>query len=344
MNNQDVIIRQSGPVGHITLNRPQALHALNTIMCAQISHALSDWKINNEVKLIVIDHAEGTRGFCAGGDIKPMAESGQGDGVDVRVFFETEYRMNVQLFEYPKPVVTFIDGITMGGGVGLSVHGSHSIATENTVFAMPETGIGLFPDVGGGWFLPRLGGGLGQWLGLTGARLKGADVAAAGIATHYVEEKVLAAVKDMVMLGDIETLEAMEWEAYGSFVKQLETITKCFDKETVEDVFAALEEDGSEWALKQLSIMRTKCPFSLKVTLRQMIEGEKLTNFRETMLMEFRLANRAVRRADFAEGVRAVVIDKDNAPQWNPATLADVDEIELDEMFAPLKSGDLTFI
>lgn len=344
MSTQEVIIRCSGTVGHITLNRPAALHALNTQMCQEISNALAEWKNNDSVKLVVIDHAEGTRGFCAGGDIKPMAVSGQGDGLEVRTFFETEYRMNVQLFEYPKPVITFIDGITMGGGVGLSVHGSHSIATENTVFAMPETSIGLFPDVGGGWFLPRLGAGLGQWLGLTGARLKGPDVAAAGIATHFVEEKVLNAIKDMVMLGELDVLEAMEWDAYGSFVKHVEKITKCFDKESVEDIFAALEEDASEWALKQLDILKTKCPFSLKVTLRQMIEGGKLENFRDTMAMEFRLANRSVRRNDFAEGVRAVVIDKDNKPEWVPASIEDVKEDEIDKMFAPLEEGELSFL
>ncbi|MFC7290210.1 enoyl-CoA hydratase/isomerase family protein [Hirschia litorea] len=340
----DVIAKISGPVGHITLNRAKALHALNTQMCADISKALLDWRSNDSVKIIVIDHAEDTRGFCAGGDIKPMAISGQGDGVEVRKFFETEYRMNVQLFEYPKPVVTFMDGLTMGGGVGLSIHGSHSIATENTVFAMPETGIGLFPDVGGGWFLPRLGGGLGQWLGLTGARLKGGDVAAAGIATHFVESKVLPAIKEMVLLGDLEVLEAMEWEEYGSFIKQIDIINACFEKDTVEEIFQALEDNGSEWALKQLSIMKTKCPFSMKVTHRQLIEGGKLETFKDVMAMEFRLANRSVARPDFAEGVRAVVVDKDNAPKWEPAELSGVSETDLEAMFAPLERGELTFL
>ncbi|WP_018996686.1 enoyl-CoA hydratase/isomerase family protein [Hirschia maritima] len=344
MSNSEVVTRQSGVVGHITLNRPKALHALNTAMCAEISATLAEWKDNSDIKLVVIDHAEGTRGFCAGGDIKPMAVSGRGDGVEVRKFFETEYRMNVQLFEFPKPVVSFIDGITMGGGVGLSAHGSHTIATENTVFAMPETGIGLFPDVGGGWFLPRLGAGLGEWLGLTGARLKGADVAAAGIATHYVEESVLAAIKESVMGGELDLLEAMEWDEYGSFKKHLNTINKCFDKTSVEEIFSALEEDCSEWALKQLSIMKSKCPFSMKVTLRQLNEGGKLESFRDVMAMEFRLANRSVRRADFAEGVRAVVIDKDNKPKWSPASLEEIDEADLEKMFSPLEEGELSFV
>ncbi len=340
----DVVANISGPVGRITLNRPKALHALNTQMCTHISNALAEWRSNDSVKLVVIDHAECTRGFCAGGDIKPMAVSGQGDGIEVRHFFETEYRMNVQLFEYPKPVVTFMDGLTMGGGVGLSIHGSHSIATENTVFAMPETGIGLFPDVGGGWFLPRLGGGLGQWLGLTGARLKGGDVAAAGIATHFVESNVLPTIKEMVLRGDLDILEAMEWEEYGSFIKQIDVINSCFEKDSVEEIFQALEENSSEWALQQLSIMKAKCPFSMKVTHRQLKEGAKLSTFRDVMAMEFRLANRSVKRHDFAEGVRAVVIDKDNAPEWQPANLSEVKGSDLDAMFAPLESGELTFL
>lgn len=341
---QETIIRVSGPVGQITLNRPSALHALNAQMCLDILDALSSWKNDDSIKLVVIDHAEETRGFCAGGDIKSMSISGQQDGEAARQFFEAEYRMNVMLFEYPKPVVSFIDGVTMGGGVGLTVHGSHAIATEKTLFAMPETGIGLFPDVGGSWFLSRLGAGLGQWLGLTGARLKGGDVAAAGIATHFVESKVLPAIKDMVMLGDLEILEAMEWEAYGSFVKHIDVITKCFDKETVEEVFAALEEEGGDWAQEQLIILKSKCPFSLKVTMRQLQEGLKHENFRETMAMEYRVANRLVRRSDFHEGVRAVVIDKDNAPQWVPDNLGDVSSSDVEAIFAPLEKGELTFL
>ncbi|CAN0599900.1 unnamed protein product, partial [Laminaria digitata] len=169
--------------GRVTLTRPKALHALNAPMCDTILAALERWAADPTVHLVMIDHEEETRGFCAGGDIRMLADSGAGDASEARAFFNVEYRMNAALKTFPKPVLAIMDGVTMGGGVGLSVHGSHRVATERTLFAMPETGIGLFPDVGGGWFLPRLSGYLGTWLALTGARLKGADVAAARVAT-----------------------------------------------------------------------------------------------------------------------------------------------------------------
>lgn len=194
----DVTIYRQGVAGRITLNRPQALHALNEEMCLAMDAALKQWAGDDEVELVVVDHAEGTRGFCAGGDIRMLAESGTGDGSAASAFFRAEYRLNTRIKNYAKPYVAFMDGVTMGGGVGISVHGSHRVATERTTFAMPETGIGLFPDVGGGWFLPRLGPPLGMWLALTGERLKGGDVCAAGVATNFVESSVLAAVKDQV--------------------------------------------------------------------------------------------------------------------------------------------------
>ncbi|HEX5005925.1 MAG TPA: enoyl-CoA hydratase/isomerase family protein [Hyphomonadaceae bacterium] len=339
----DVIIHRQGAAGRITLNRPQALHALNEEMCLAMDAALKLWEDDAEVELVVVDHAPGTRGFCAGGDIRMLAESGAADGSAAQAFFRAEYRLNTRIKNYPKPYVAFLDGVTMGGGVGISVHGSHRVATERTTFAMPETGIGLFPDVGGGWFLPRLGPPLGMWLALTGERLKGADVCAAGVATHYVESKVLDVVKNAVCEGQLDMLNAMDWDEAGSFDKHLEVIERCFWKETVEDIFAALEAEKGDWAKAQLATIKTKSPQTLKVAHRQLRRGLDMKSFEDNMRMEFRIACRVVHRHDFQEGVRAVIVEKDNKPNWNPATLSGVTNEMLNEIFAPLGEGELTF-
>lgn len=361
-----VIIRREAAAGRITLNRPQALHALNEEMCLAMDAALKDWERDPAVELVVVDHAEGTRGFCAGGDIRMLAESGAGDSSAAKAFFRAEYRLNARIYNYPKPYVAFMDGVTMGGGVGISVHGTHRVATERTTFAMPETGIGLFPDVGGGWFLPRLhaehghddddpmyqgghvGSALGMWLALTGERLKGGDVAAAGVATHYVESSVLNAVKKSVLGGDLAMLEAMDWDERGSFQKHADVIERCFSKPSVEAIVAALEEATShpqsgDWAKAQLATLKTKSPQTLKVAHRQLTLGAQMQTFEDNMRMEFRIGSRAVSRHDFQEGVRAVIIDKDNAPKWSPATLEGVTDAMLDEIFAPLGADELTF-
>ncbi len=339
----DVIIHRQGVAGRITLNRPQALHALNEEMCLAMDAALKAWADDDEIELVVVDHAEGTRGFCAGGDIRMLAESGAADGSAAQAFFRAEYRLNARIKNYPKPYVAFMDGVTMGGGVGISVHGSHRVATERTTFAMPETGIGLFPDVGGGWFLPRLGPPLGMWLALTGERLKGGDVCAAGVATNYVESSVLAAVKQQVCEGELELLEAMDWDEAGSFETHLEMIQRCFWKPTVEEIFLALEGEGGEWAAKQMDVLKTKSPRTLKVTHRQLGLGLQMQTFEDNMRMEFRIGCRQVHSHDFQEGVRAVIIDKDNKPNWDPPNLAGVSGQMLEDVFAPLGEGELTF-
>jgi enoyl-CoA hydratase len=325
------------------LNRPKALHALNEEMCLRMDEALKAWANDPEIELVVVDHAEGTRGFCAGGDIRMLAESGAADGSAAAAFFRAEYRLNVRIRNYPKPYVAFIDGVTMGGGVGISVHGSHRVATERTVFAMPETGIGLFPDVGGGWFLPRLGPPLGMWLALTGERLKGGDVCAAGVATNFVESGVVASVKASVCEGGLDLLEAMDWDEAAAFEKKRDLIDRCFWKPTVEEIVAALEDEDDEWAKAQLATLRTKSPQTLKVAHRQLTRGLAMKTFEDNMRMEYRIGCRVVSRHDFQEGVRAVIVDKDNKPQWDPPTLAGVSEGMLDDIFAPLEEGELTF-
>jgi len=349
----DVSIRVERGIGRITLTRPSALHALNTPMCAAVLAALKAWAGNDEVQFVLIDHQEGTRGFCAGGDIRMLAESGAGDASEARAFFATEYRMNVALDEFPKPVLAIMDGVTMGGGVGLSVHGSHRIATERTLFAMPETGIGLFPDVGGGWFLPRLAGELGTWLALTGERLKGVDVAAARVATHFLPSELVPNLMKQIASADFtvgaaemlnEILRTLTHSIpAGSFEAHRGVIDKCFAFDTAEQIAAALEADGSEWALAQLKTLRTKSPETVKVALRQLREGRRCKTFRENMQMEYRIGWRKVQSHDFQEGVRAVIIDKDNAPAWAPDTLEGVSEAEVAKYFEPLGADELTF-
>ena len=349
----EVSISVQRGVGHITLTRPKALHALNAPMCETILAALERWADDPTVYLVMIDHQDDTRGFCAGGDIRMLAESGQGDASEARAFFNVEYRMNAALQSFPKPVLALADGVTMGGGVGLSVHGSHCIATERTVFAMPETGIGLFPDVGGGWFLPRLSGELGTWLALTGARLKGVDVAAAKVATHYLPSELVPNLKTQIARADFsigaaemlnEILGSLTHAVpAGSFEEYRDIIDACFAKETAEEIVAALEAEGGDWALKQAETIRTKSPETVKVALRQVREGGKLRDFEDNMRMEYRIGWRKVQSHDFIEGVRAVIIDKDNTPNWNPPTLEQVSDADVARYFEPLGEDELTF-
>jgi len=335
-----VIIRVENGVGRITLNRPKALHALTTEMCALMSEALTAWADDPAVRLLMIDHAEGTRGFCAGGDIRMVAESGRGDGRAGEEFFATEYRLNTQIKRFPKPYLAILDGVTMGGGVGISIHGSHRVATGHTLFAMPETGIGLFPDVGGGWFLPRLEGELGTWLALTGARLKGRDVAAAGIATHYVPADQIADLKSRVLAG--EPLDAVlgdlsEPAGAPSWAEHVEVMNRCFARPTMTDICLALKMADDEWATAQADILVTRSPLSMCVSLEQLRRGRRMTAFEEVMRMEYAIACHIIRTNDFSEGVRAVIEDKHNAPRWKPATIAGVTRDMVERMFTPIE-------
>jgi len=339
----EVLVRVASGVGRLTLNRPKALHALNRAMCETMIEALLAWRTDDAVKSVLIDHA-GERGFCAGGDIRMIAESGAGDASEARAFFDTEYKLNHLLFDYPKPVTALVDGIVMGGGVGISEPAVVRIATERTTYAMPETGIGLFPDVGGGWFLPRLPGQTGVWLALTGARLKAADTVFLGIHTHYLPSDALDAFRAILAADPahpVDVADGLETDAGEPPIEpHLSAIERLFAFDTVEAIFAALEADGSEWALAQLATLKTKSPQSLKVTLRQLRTGATLTSFADNMAMEYRLGGRVVRTPDFQEGVRAVIVDKDNAPKWSPAALSGVSEAALDALFAPLPEGE----
>jgi enoyl-CoA hydratase len=343
----DVLISTNGPIGHISLNRPKALHALTLEMCHAMSAALTAWAADDNIKAVILDHAEG-RGFCAGGDIAFLRDSALNDGgVRGRKFFHDEYQLNHQMFAYGKPIVAFMDGITMGGGVGISQPAKFRVATENTRFAMPETGIGLFPDVGGGWYLSRLGGRLGQFLALTGARLDGSECLWTGLATHYVPHDMLEDIKARIH-DHPDRIAGILSEPVGTPPKarieaNADKIIKHFHSDRYEDILASLEaaiDAGDDWAVKERDTLGTKSPQTCKVALRQLAESAALTDFADNMRMEYRIASRVLTRPDFAEGVRAVIIDKTNDPKWDPATPEEVSEELLDAIFAPLPADE----
>ncbi|MBY6014111.1 enoyl-CoA hydratase/isomerase family protein [Qipengyuania gaetbuli] len=340
----DINIHRHGAVGHLSLNRPKALHALTLDMCHAMSAALSEWAGDDAVEAVVLDHAEG-RGFCAGGDINLLRNSALNDGgASGRAFFHDEYQLNHQMMTYDKPIVAFMDGITMGGGVGIALPAKYRVATEHTRFAMPETGIGLFPDVGGGWHLSRLGGRLGQFLALTGARLDGAECLWAGIATHYLPAEKLPEAKARIIehpgriAGILSELSVTPPPA--RIEGNADKIAKHFASDRFEDILASLEADDSDWAAKELATLGTKSPQTCKVALRQLAESQNLDNFADNMVMEYRIASRVLTRPDFAEGVRAVIVDKTNDPKWDPATPEGVSDELLHQIFAPLPADE----
>ncbi|OYY70956.1 enoyl-CoA hydratase/isomerase family protein [Sphingomonas sp. 28-63-12] len=347
----DVLTLAEDGVARIRLNRPSAIHALNTAMCAAMLEALEAWRVDIGIEAVLIDHAASpdgdpkkSRGFCAGGDIRMLAESGAKDGVAARQFFHTEYRMNHKLFTYVKPTVAFMDGITMGGGVGISLPCRYRIATENTRLAMPETGIGLFPDVGGGWYLSRLPGRIGQFLALTGHRLDGAECLALGLATHYLPSASLDDAKARI-IADPRSIDAIldalaVSPPAAKILAHRDQIDRLFRSDRLEDVFTALEADPDDWAQAQLELLRTKSPQTMKVSLRLLHEGALMHDFADEMRQEYAVGCRVVQRHDFLEGVRAVIVDKDNTPHWDPATPEGVTPHVIDQIFAPLSEDD----
>ena len=327
----DVVLRRQGRIGRVTLNRPRALNALTVPMIRAIHGALERWQDDPAVHAIVVEGAGG-RAFCAGGDIRAIRDmAAAGDHAGVEAFFVAEYGLNLAISRCKKPWVSLVDGVCMGGGIGLAVHGAARVATEAAVFAMPEAGIGLFPDVGATHALPRLRPGVGMYMGLTGARLGGADALWAGIATHYTSRESLAELADemaedgMAVLGSatVPTTDALLPYAAGHL--------RAFEADGVDAIVTALEADGSDWAEEALQGLRALSPTSVIWSYEMLRRGAGRT-LEACLHAELALMLRATRAPDFLEGVRAMVVDKDRQPRWLPASLADVDRTAVEAM------------
>jgi enoyl-CoA hydratase len=337
----EIICERQGPAGVIALSRPQALNALTMPMVREMRAALDSWAGDPAVTRVVVTGA-GEKAFCAGGDIRRLYELGREGRLDEALtFWREEYELNIVIKRYPKPYVSLIDGIVMGGGVGVSLHGSHRVAGERYLFAMPEVGIGFFPDVGASYALPRLPGETGTYIALTGDRIRAADALALGLATHTVRSEVLSSVREALVAGEpIDPIlaEAAFDPGPAPLEPQRATIETCFSRNTLAGILECLDEagrQGSDFALKAAQAMRQKSPMSLSIALEQMRQGATLT-FEEAMKMEFRIVSRIAEGHDFYEGVRATLIDKDGRPRWDPASIEAVAPDALARHFADL--------
>lgn len=321
-----VIAHHEGAAGTILMNRPRALNALDQGMIEAIAAALARFRADPAVRLVVLEGAGG-RAFCAGGDVRRMRELAlAGDAAAVEAFFAAEYAMNRAIAEFPRPWISLIDGVCMGGGIGVSVHGSHRVVTEHALLAMPETAIALFPDVGTSYVLPRLPGALGMYLALTGARLKGAEAVEAGLATHFVPRERLPALRAALLEGDAGAVGRFAAEVEpGPVAARRAAIDRCFGQPSLEGIKAALSVEGDAWAAEQLAILARMSPTSLAVTFELLTRGATM-DLPSCLATELALTRTVTRHPDFAEGVRAVLVDKDNAPRWAP-------QAELSEMF-----------
>lgn len=334
-----------GRAGVVTLTRPKSLNALTHTMVKALSRALADWEGDSDIAVVVL-RAEG-RAFCAGGDILHVYEARQRGGLAVD-FFADEYRLNAQIARFTKPYVALMDGLVMGGGVGIACHGSYRVMTENAVFAMPEVGIGFFPDVGGSHLLPDLGENFGLYLGLTGSRIRYGDALWSGIATHTVKSELLPGLfQHLSESGDPDlalraAFSPAQRETAGS---ALRAIAGYFSKRSVKNIvdnLRAAAVGGDEQAAGILATMAAKSPTSLAVTFKSITRGSTMS-MDDCMRMEFRILNRMVRGHDFYEGIRAALVDRDSAPKWSPATLEELSEDDIEAYFAPPPDGDLTF-
>jgi enoyl-CoA hydratase len=346
MSEAEVRFEKRGVVGLITLNRPKALNALTHAMCLAMTGQLAAWKDDDGVGIVVVQ-AAGDRAFCAGGDIRALYESGKAGTPYVLDFYRDEYILNVAIKRYPKPYMALISGIVMGGGVGVSVHGSYRVADATTVFAMPETGIGLFPDVGGSYFLPRCPGEIGMYLALTGARLKARDALYAGIATdvsgEWSREDIVAELERGELSGNLMSIVTGSYREKADPAPLAEhrvKIDDIFSAGTVEEILARLDREGSPWSVETAKTIRAKSPTATKLAFRQIREGKRL-DFKDCMRMEFRMVNRVIAGHEFYEGVRATIIDKDQSPKWQPVALEDVSDTDIDAYFAPLGEKEL---
>jgi enoyl-CoA hydratase len=351
--NDEIVRERCGGLAVVTLNRPKALNTLTLGMYRTLDPELVAWGRDPAIRAVVIRGA-GDRAFCAGGDVRAIYEAGRGQTTGLTAdFFREEYCLIQRVYRFPKPYVALLGGITMGGGAGVSIHGSHRIATERFVFAMPETAIGLFPDIGATTFLNRCPGRIGRYLGLTGARITAADALYCGLVTHYVPHDQLAALTDA--LAGLAWRDGDEGSQIDGVLADFSAtagpaplaelrpaIDRCFAADTVAGIITALEREQAEWARAALASIAKASPTSLKITLHQLQVGARF-DVEEALQLEYRMTQHVMQRHDFFEGVRALLVDKDQAPKWQPASLAAVSADDVDFYFRPIGDRELRF-
>ncbi|MFI9202266.1 enoyl-CoA hydratase/isomerase family protein [Streptomyces sp. NPDC053048] len=344
MTDDSVLVHTEGRAGRLTLNRPRAINALDHTMVRRIDRALTDWEADPAVETVVITGA-GERGLCAGGDIRSIhADASSGGGAASADFWRDEYRLNARIARYPKPYVAVMDGIVMGGGVGVSAHGSVRIVTERSKVAMPETGIGFVPDVGGTYLLALAPGGLGTHLALTGAAVGAGDALLCGLADHYVPSGLLPAL--LAGLAHEAAADVLPGHVRpapdGELAGHREWIDHCYAAETVEDIVDRLLETGVPAAKEAAETILAKSPTAVKVTLAALRRARDLGPLERVLEQEYRVSCAALATADLVEGIRAQVVDKDRTPRWSPATLAEVTDEDVARFFAPLGERELS--
>lgn len=333
--NEDVLVTVDRGVGLITLNRPKAINSLNHPMVTAMAAALAEWQTRDDVSAVVVDGA-GERGLCAGGDIVALYHSARADGSEARTFWYDEYLLNAAIGRFPKPYVALMDGIVMGGGVGISAHGNVRVVTDTTRMAMPEVGIGFIPDVGGTRILSHAPGRLGYHAALTGANFDGADAIALGFADHYVPHDKLADFKDGILADGVDAaLGAFAVEPPASkLAAQRDWIDQCYAAQTATDIVAALRDHGGA-AGEAADLIETRSPISVSVTLEALRRAAELDTLEDVLRQEYRTSCASLRSHDFVEGIRAQVVDKDRNPKWSPASLAAVTPADVEAYFAP---------
>lgn len=346
LSQPEVVIRREGRAGRITMNRPKALNALTLDMVRRIWLALLAWRDDPDVRAVLLDGA-GERALCAGGDVLSLYESRRDGSSLARTFWQEEYRLNALIHRFPKPYVAIQDGIVMGGGIGLSSHAQHRIVTERSMLAMPETGIGLIPDVGGTWLLAHAAGELGLYLGLTGARMTGAEAIQAGFAGTFAPSAVLESIKAEIVdpagrpIDEIVDGLADEHPVPQAPLMTLKSaIDRHFSAMTVEDILTSLQSTADPWAIKTSSDLQQKSPLALKATLAAVRQARQLPSLEAALDVEYRLCTRLFERGEFPEGVRALLVDKDRQPKWDPPRLQDVTEHEVEALFRPFAASE----
>jgi enoyl-CoA hydratase len=341
--NEDILVSVDHGVGLLTLNRPKAINSLNHAMVTGLAAALDEWENDDDVHTVLLSGA-GERGLCAGGDVVALYHSAKADGTAARSFWHDEYVLNSHIARYPKPYVALMDGIVMGGGVGVSAHASVRVVTDTTKMGMPEVGIGFIPDVGGTYLLAHAPGHLGLHAALTGAPFSGADAIVLGFADHFVPHEALSAFTDRVIRdgADLAVAAHAFQPPTSSLAEQRHWIDECFEGETVAEILANLRGHGSEQAHDAADLMATRSPIALSVTLAAVRRAARLATLEDVLVEEYRTSCTSLKSHDFVEGIRAQLVDKDRKPKWSPATLDQCDQVDVDAYFAPAEP-DLTF-